>query len=115
MKDYTWSLEAFEHAKECYPEESCGLIIDLDGIETYWKCKNICQMYKEKAFVIDPLDYAAGEDKGEVLGIVHSHPDCELEFSKADRDCCKSVDLPFYIVEPKTESIIVLYPTEIDD
>ena len=41
MKEYTWATDAFEHASEAYPEECCGLIIDLDGIETYWKCKNI--------------------------------------------------------------------------
>ena len=54
-------------------------------------------------------------DQGEVLGIVHSHPDGELAFSHTDRMACKYIDLPFYLVEPKSESIIVIYPSEIND
>ena len=115
MKEYTWATDAFEHASEAYPEECCGLIIDLDGIETYWKCKNISGAYKEKSFVIDPLDWADGEDQGEILAIVHSHPDGDMAFSHADKISCKFNDLPFYLVEPKTESIIVIYPTEEND
>ena len=115
MIEYNWATDAFNHATEVYPEECCGLVIDLDGVETYWKCKNISCAYKEKSFVIDPLDYARGEDQGEVLGIVHSHPDGELAFSHTDKMACKYLDLPFYLVEPKLESIIVIYPSEIND
>ena len=111
----TWATEAYKHATECYPEECCGLILDIEGKHTYWKCKNISKAYKEKSFVIDPLDYARGEDQGEVIGIVHSHPDGELAFSHTDRMACKYLDLPFYLVEPKSESIIVVYPSEIND
>ena len=115
MSEYKWATDAFKHASEVYPEECCGLIIDLDGVQTYWECKNISGAYKEKSFVIDPLDYARGEDQGEVLGIVHSHPDGELAFSHTDRMACKYLDLPFYLVEPSSESIIVIYPSEIND
>tara|TARA_R100000231_G_scaffold63600_4_gene51600 strand:- start:5304 stop:5651 length:348 start_codon:yes stop_codon:yes gene_type:complete len=115
MSEYNWATDAFNHATEAYPEECCGLVIDVGGTETYWKCKNISGVYKEKSFVIDPLDYARGEDQGEVLGIVHSHPDGELAFSHTDRMACKYLDLPFYLVEPKSESIIVVYPSEIND
>lgn len=114
-QEFKWATDAFTHATEAYPEECCGLIINLDGVQTYWKCKNISGAYKEKSFVIDPLDYARGEDQGEVLGIVHSHPDGELAFSHTDRMACKYLDLPFYLVEPKSESIIVVYPSEIND
>ena len=115
MIEYIWAKDAFDHATEAYPEECCGLLLNVDGVEIYWKCKNISGSYKEKSFVIDPLDYAAGEDQGEVLGIVHSHPDGELAFSHTDRMACKYIDLPFYLVEPKSESIIVVYPSEIND
>tara|TARA_R100000353_G_scaffold11708_3_gene12310 strand:+ start:3726 stop:4073 length:348 start_codon:yes stop_codon:yes gene_type:complete len=115
MTEYVWATEAYKHATEAYPEESCGLVISVSGIEIYWKCKNISSTYKEKSFVIDPLDYADGEDLGEVLGIVHSHPGGEFAFSHTDRMACKYLDLPFYLVEPKSESIIVIYPSEIND
>ena len=114
MTEYTWATDAFEHASEAYPEECCGLIIDLDGIETYWKCKNISGAYKEKSFVIDPLDWANGEDQGEILGIVHSHPQNILEFSAADKYSCKAINLIFYLVSPKSDKISVMTPDEID-
>ncbi len=115
MKNLKWAKDAFIHAEQVYPEECCGLIIREENEVIYWKCKNISKAYKEKSFVIDPIDYARGEDKGEVLGIVHSHPDGELAFSHTDRMACKYLDLPFYLVEPKSESIIVIYPSEIND
>ena len=115
MNGYIWATYAFNHATEVYPEECCALIIKVNNKEIYWKCKNISKSYKEKSFVIDPLDYADGEDQGEVLGIVHSHPDGEFAFSHVDRMACKYIDLPFYLVEPKSESIIVIYPSEIND
>ena len=115
MSEHIWATDAFNHATEAYPDESCGLIVSVDGEEIYWKCKNISGAFKTKSFVIDPLDYAAGEDQGEILGIVHSHPDGELAFSHTDRMACKYLDLAFYLVEPKSKSIIVVYPSEIND
>ena len=115
MTEYKTAEDAFKHAEKVYPDECCGLIIKVDDEQIYWKCQNISKAYKEKSFVIDPLDYARGEDQGEVLGIVHSHPDGELAFSHTDRMACKYIDLPFYLVEPKSESIIVIYPSEIND
>ena len=115
MTYYSWAEDAFNHAIECDPEESCGLVLNIKGKELYWKCKNISSNYKEKSFVIDPLDYADAEDQGVVLGIVHSHPDGLLEFSEADKISCKYNDLPFYLVDPKSESIIKINPDDIND
>ena len=56
MSQYIWATDAFDHATEAYPEECCGLIVNVDGVDIYWKCKNISEAYKEKSFVIDPLD-----------------------------------------------------------
>ena len=38
-----WAREAYKHASECYPEECCGLVIDVEGKHKYWKCKNKTQ------------------------------------------------------------------------
>ena len=37
----TWATDSYKHATECYPEECCGLVLDINGKHTYWKCKNI--------------------------------------------------------------------------
>jgi proteasome lid subunit RPN8/RPN11 len=114
MTEYIWSEDAFKHAQQVYPEECCGLLLDVDGVETYWKCKNISGTYKEKSFVIDPIDYADGEDKGKVVGIVHSHPQNILEFSEQDKFSCKSIGVPFYLVCPDLDKMIVIHPDEIN-
>ena len=85
MDKYIWATDAFDHATEVYPEECCGLIVNVDGVDIYWKCKNISEAYKEKSFVIDPLDWADCEDNvDEIHGIVHSHPEGEFRFSDND-------------------------------
>ena len=110
-----WATEAYKHATECYPEECCGLVLDIDGKHTYWKCKNISKAYKEESFVIDPLDWAEVEDSvDEITGIVHSHPQDVLEFSESDKCSCKAIDLTFYLVSPKSDKIAVIQPEEID-
>ena len=65
--------------------------------------------------MIDPLDWANIEDSvDDIIGIVHSHPQDILEFSESDKYSCKSIDLIFYLVSPKSDKIAVIRPDEID-
>ncbi len=66
------------------------------------------------SFIIDPFDFADGEDKGEVVGVVHSHPQNVLEFSEADIVSCNSIQIPFYLVCPDLDKMIVIQPSDID-
>lgn len=66
------------HALACYPAESCGLIID----GAYHPCTNIAPI---DSFEIDPADYVALSELGQIQAIVHSHPDGEPEPSEYDR------------------------------
>ena len=50
------------------------------------------------------------EDKGEILGIVHSHPTGEFIFSETDIASCNYLDVDFYLVDPDTQSIISIKP-----
>jgi len=115
MTNYCWKEDAIYHAKECDPNESCGIIGVKDNTEKYYPCKNIADELKAESFVIDPLDYAEVEDfVDEITGIVHSHPQNILEFSESDKYSCKSIDLIFYLVSPKSDKIAVIRPDEID-
>ena len=61
------------------------------------------------------MDYAEVEDSvDQIIGIVHSHPQDILEFSESDKYSCKSIDLTFYLVSPKSDKIAVIRPDEID-
>ena len=68
--------------------------------------------FEANSFVIDPFDFADGEDKGEVVGVLHSHPQNVLEFSPEDIKSCNSIQIPFYLVCPDLDKMIVIEPEE---
>lgn len=106
----SWKEKAFKHAKDCYPYESCGMLIKQNNKVTFGACKNLVKDEPEYSFVIDPKDWAKYEDQGEVIGIVHNHPDGELKFSEGDIHSCNYLDVDFYLVDPDTKSIIKIEP-----
>ena len=113
--DFIWKQDAIEHAKQCDPEESCGIVGIKNNKEEYYPCRNISNEFKAESFVIEPLDWAEVEDSvDEIIGIVHSHPQDILEFSESDKYSCKAIDLIFYLVSPKSDKIAVMRPDEID-
>lgn len=81
-----------EHAKECYPLESCGLIINRQ----YVPCNNIAS--REEDFVIDPRDLVKAEALGKVQAIVHSHPDGTCQPSLVDNQNIDKHGVPWVIV-----------------
>lgn len=63
-----------KHAESGYPEEICGVIVMTEKGEKYVKCKNITKDPNQD-FHICPESYMEAEELGDVVGIVHSHPD----------------------------------------
>ncbi len=105
-------MQAIAHAKQEAPNECCGLFLKTDNGFEYFKCKNVSYEFKADSFIIDPFDFADGEDKGEVVGVVHSHPQNVLEFSEADIVSCNSIQIPFYLVCPDLDKMIVIKPKD---
>lgn len=86
------------HAETEYPRECCGVIILEGGIPTYIPCRNVASTPSEH-FRIDKADYCRAEDRGDVLAIVHSHPDYPAIPSEADLVSCERSGVPWYIQE----------------
>lgn len=86
-----------EHAKSEYPREACGLIAVVRGKQRYLPCRNIAESYAEN-FVLHPDDYAKAEDLGEIMALVHSHPDTPNRPSEADKVMCGRGKIPWFIV-----------------
>jgi len=101
----TWLSDAFKHAEREYPKESCGLVYKasylhwdqpVDDQLAYFPCRNLS--VEKDLFYIHPEDYAECEDRGDVLQVVHSHPNYPPEPSQADLVACEQGNLPWTII-----------------
>lgn len=91
----TWREAAANHAQTEYPREACGLVVVVKGKARYVPCRNLADT---DHFKLCPEDYARAEDMGEIVRVVHSHPDAFAEPSELDRAQCEVTALPWSIV-----------------
>ena len=105
----SWKYKALLHAQREDPKESCGLLLNIRGKERYYPCKNL-SITDHQCFIIDPEDYIKADNTGNIIGVVHSHPITPPTPSQADKISCEDSNLPWYIVNPKTEQWAYLEP-----
>lgn len=98
--------EIRQHALDEAPRESCGVIIELGGTKEYIRCRNVSD--DEDGFLIYPHDYADAEDRGEIVAIVHSHPNGNAEMSPADKEAFEYAEADWMIVA--RDGTIEVYP-----
>lgn len=84
------------HAEAVYPDECCGLIVRVGRQRRYIPCENSDDAPAEN-FRISSEAWADAEDTGEVLAVVHSHPDGGAHASPLDLQGCHESGLPWVI------------------
>jgi len=81
------------HAREAYPNECCGAMlgaIDADKtVRAAMRLENAFAGAQAARYELRPedllaADKAARERSMDLIGIYHSHPDCDAYFSKTD-------------------------------
>lgn len=87
---------AVQHAESEFPREACGLVIIQRGRQVYVPCRNLSLVGDQ--FIIHPNDYAAADERGEIVAVVHSHPNLPPAPSQADRSACSASGLVWHIV-----------------
>ena len=77
-----------QHVAAEYPKEACGLIVQSGQQQIYIPCRNIADK-PEETFTLSPEDQLAARARGEIIMLIHSHPDVvRLVPSELDRIQC---------------------------
>lgn len=101
-------LQAYHHAMAEFPREACGLVVESQGRARYWPCDNLSSA--TSCFMLNPQDYAAAADAGEIVAVVHSHPQMPPTPSMIDVQACEASGLPWHIVSVPLGSWAYLEP-----
>ena len=103
------------HAEQEYPRECCGLLAVVKGREKYFPCVNSAEGTEH--FIISEDQYSYVDDLGEIIAVLHSHPDVAPTPSQADRVSCEATGLVWHIVGvemvsgvPTSNSIVTIAP-----
>jgi proteasome lid subunit RPN8/RPN11 len=105
----TWRTKAANHLAADTTREACGLVVIIKGRERYRPCRNLAT--DSTFFILDPLDWAAAEDAGEIVAVVHSHPFSGPQASQADMVACETSGLPWHIYSPHLDAWTTTTPT----
>jgi proteasome lid subunit RPN8/RPN11 len=86
--------EMVAHARETYPNECCGAMLGTNdgeqkGVSVAIRLRNAFEGAQAARYELRPedllaADKAARERGMDLIGIYHSHPDCDAYFSKTD-------------------------------
>tara|TARA_Y100000114_G_scaffold37343_1_gene32966 strand:+ start:6723 stop:7427 length:705 start_codon:yes stop_codon:yes gene_type:complete len=85
-----------DYFSEKYPEEACGLLVNKRGKEVWIPCENIAENKREE-FKIDSKEYLKASLIGDLISIVHSHPNGSPEPSEHDKKASDFLGIPYTI------------------
>ncbi|QIQ21025.1 C40 family peptidase [Zophobihabitans entericus] len=89
--------QIINHAKSCGNKESCGFVLKKNNNFEYFPCRNIA-LNPYDSFEISTEDWLRAEEIGEVVALVHSHPDDFPILSKTDQLIQQKTALDWWLV-----------------
>ena len=89
--------EILTHVKAEYPKEACGLIVIIKGKERYIPCTKLAENVYDD-FILDPKDYYKASKMGDVINVIHSHPNGTATPSILDQSACDAMGKIWWIV-----------------
>lgn len=92
----TLEQQILAHAQAAAPDECCGLVIAAADGELYQPLTN--NATEPDTFDIDPADWIAAEEQGEIMAVVHSHPTGPAVLSAADRAAQRATAVQWWLV-----------------
>lgn len=100
----------FKHAENCYPEEACGLLIEVSGEEEWIPCENHSDNPTEE-FIFNSIEYVRAFIRADrIVAIVHSHPDGPATPSEHDLKTSNFLKIPYLIVSWPEKDIHLYEP-----
>ena len=108
-------LQIFQHAKEVFPHECCGIVTQKGRAQKYHRIKNASKD-PENEFILDSNEYsdiAFGlADNESIVYVVHSHTGdgATTRPSPADICSCNECEIPYVIVSIPEGDYRVNYP-----
>lgn len=96
-----------EAAERNYPYEACGLILSSGKKRPkIIECKNEASDPGNQ-FLINPTEYVKALKFGKVIGVWHTHVNCKVDASDADRVGCEATAVPWFIIAISKEDGVV--------
>ena len=92
--------DVLAHARVEAPREASGVILAIKDHAVFVPVRNISE--DPDRVVWDQVGLAAAEDRGPLVGYVHSHPGGRAVPSEADLEAQEATGLPWWIVVPET-------------
>lgn len=102
--------EIREHFESCYPREGCGVFAKIKDDLKWFPCNNVAE--SDDDFIIDSDQYLDIALKGDILAIIHSHPDSSCTPSQSDIDYCNTIGIRYYIFSYPEMELYTLEPEQ---
>lgn len=97
VKGLPCAVEAIAHAIRDFPREAVGVVVVERGKPVYIACENTATKPGDE-FRMGKTDWARAEARGEIIALIHSHPNAGAAPSDADRAQCEASGVPWWII-----------------